>query len=420
MIKEEKKSFLPLIVWILRFLAGGVFIYSGWAKSIDVWGFVFKLEEYAQAAGLSISRPLITVGAASLSVVEFGIGAMLICGCFRRTTAIIYTCFMTAMTALTVWIYLADPVADCGCFGDALIISNGATLLKNIILLTIGILLVRYGKKAGWLCRPRLQWLALACSLAYAIILAVYGFNVQPLYDFRPYKIGTKLDGAVSASEPVFIYEKDGEEHEFTVDNLPDKGEWNFVRRKAMNSDVTDKDAFVIYDADGQEVSLDDIRENDGGLLLLVVPEPRRHGISRIRMANRLYDFINERNGDMAALVATSDPDAWALAVHARYPVFSVEDTDLKELARGEASLVYLSNDTIRWKCNMDALDPDIVDNVPDTEDPLASPPLFDGSALLLVISIIYVLTMIVVLALSHIIRKKNSDISEKSSKFAV
>ena len=85
------------------------------------------------------------------------------------------------------------------------------------------------------------------------------------------------------------------------------------------------------------------------------------HGISRSYQANQLYDFMRTRGDSMIAIVATSRPDVWKKAVRARYPVYTADDTELKELARGEAALVYVSDDTIRWKTSLTAISPELL-----------------------------------------------------------
>lgn len=355
------KDWERIVVWICRLVLGATFIFSGWAKAVDIWGVVFKVEEYIHALTLDFPRPIIIVLATGLTILEFSMGFMLLLGCFRRWVTYGYVAFMTVMTTLTCWIFISDPVSDCGCFGEVLVISNGATFLKNIVLLALSIFLLGRNAKVASLIAPRLQWMAAVATCAYALFLAVYGFNIQPLFDFRPFPIGTKLTENHTTAELIFIYEKNGERHAFNADSLPDD-DWTFVERREGKGNKTNTADLVVFDADGDGNSIRDIVD-DGKVIMLVVTEPRRHGISRIRMANRLYQKVKEEGGEMIALVATSEGEEWARAVHAQYPVYTAEDTDLKMLVRGEAALVFLNDYTILWKRNLASLPPDLADN---------------------------------------------------------
>lgn len=362
--KRAGSVWMAVVVWTLRVIVGAVFVFSGWVKVIDIWGVVYKVEEYMAAMGFALPRPLTLMSATVLAVAEFTLGVMVVCGIFRRVTPWLLTVFMIVMTPLTIWIFIADPVADCGCFGEALIISNGATLGKNIVLLAAAVLLLFWNSRIAPLYIPRLQWLPLTASVLYAGYLAMYGYNVQPLCDFRPFPVGKAL--SQSSPEPMYQYERDGVIKWFSADSLPGE-DWTYISREVANNTAADG-ALSVFDEDGEDVSDELFANTDNGLLLLAVAETRRHGISRSQMANALNKYITSRGGEMAAVVASSRPRAWAEAVRAGYPVYSADDTEIKELARGEAALIYIRRDTIRWKYALSALDPDMV-----TEDGIMS-----------------------------------------------
>lgn len=112
-------------------------------------GMAHKLHAYATAVGLSLTDDsvLLQFGAVSLGVVEFILGIYLLIGVHRRLTTIVTALFMLIFTAITVWIYIDNPVADCGCFGDAITLTNGQTLAKNIVLLSAAVYLSCYPQK---------------------------------------------------------------------------------------------------------------------------------------------------------------------------------------------------------------------------------------------------------------------------------
>lgn len=400
---------MQVAVWLLRVVVGAVFVFSGWAKAVDPWGGVYKIEEYLAVWGFSLSRSLTLMGAAVLAISEFAVGVMVLCGILRRVGPWLMTVFMAVMTPLTLWIFLANPVADCGCFGDALIIGNGATLAKNVVLLCMAILLVLWNRRVAPAYIPRLQWLPLIASILYAAFLAVYGYHVQPLYDFRPYPVGKSI--LQTATDPRYLYRRGDEQRWFSADSLPDDKSWTYVSREEVNP-ATLHTLPAFFDGDGEDMTDELTADTDNGLLVLAVAEPRRHGISRCHLANALNEYINARGGEMVAVVATNHPDAWTRAVRASYPVYTADDTEIKELARGEAALVYIRQDTIRWKYALSALPPDLIplDNIAPEGDAAVAADSGDllrtmrpaGSAHLLAkVTGAYLAVMFIVLALS-------------------
>lgn len=104
-------------------------------------GMTHKLHAYASALNLPYSQSMLLLefAACALGTIEFVLGVYLLLGVHRRWTARITTVFMLVFTALTTWIYIDNPVPDCGCFGDAIILTNAQTLLKNIVLLAASV-----------------------------------------------------------------------------------------------------------------------------------------------------------------------------------------------------------------------------------------------------------------------------------------
>ena len=132
-LRDKYPKVLLILTWLLRIAVGGVFIVSGLSKGIDPWGTFYKTSEYLTAMHI----PIVELGNTVLTLVfllfssEFIIGVCLLTGCYRKAAPIFAALFMLVMLPLTLWIAIADPVSDCGCFGDFLVISNWATFIKN-------------------------------------------------------------------------------------------------------------------------------------------------------------------------------------------------------------------------------------------------------------------------------------------------
>lgn len=353
---------IKLVCYLLRLVTGGVFVFSGFVKAVDPWGGLYKISDYFNAWGVDIAREPALMLACLLATFEFVLGIMIVLGAYRRTAPILALVFMAVMTMLTLYIWIADPVSDCGCFGDALVIDNSVTFWKNVVLLALVILLVLVNRRTRPLVRPALQWLALVLTGAYIISVQMYGYNIQPMIDFRPWPVGTEVS-AIAANDGeddglVLIYEKGGRRQTFTVDSLPDDT-WTFVARGRTEAPSAAKSSLSVFDH-GEDVT-DLVFDEEGTQYILIVSDPKRYGMSRGEMANRLYDYAEQRGEGMFAVVAVGDAmvDDWKEMTGAQYPVYTAEDTDLKMLARGDAALVTVRDGKIADKTNIFALPPE-------------------------------------------------------------
>ena len=130
-----------MLVNACRFLLGATFVFSGFVKAIDPIGTQYKLQDYISAVGMGGIVPDIVTLLASvaLSALEFSLGVFVLFAIRRHLVSKILVAFMAVMTLITVWIALFNPVKDCGCFGEALRLTNVQTLLKNIVLLAASV-----------------------------------------------------------------------------------------------------------------------------------------------------------------------------------------------------------------------------------------------------------------------------------------
>ena len=358
---------MHIITWALRIAIGATFIISGLSKMIDVWGFTYLIEQYVNVWGWELTRPLIVIAAMSISAIEFILGCMLATGCYKRSSAWITTLIMIVMLPLSAYIMIENPVDHCGCFGDFMIISNSTTFYKNVAI-TIGLIyLCFFNKRTFGLFFPYIQWMpAIACYI-YIMIIGLVGYNLQPLVDFRPYKVGTHLyNDSTSVDEPQFnfIYEKNGVKETFTIDNLPDST-WTFVDRSEINSDSLKADTtpqLSIYDLNDNEVTANVIA-SQGEQIILLIPEIKYADISYSFLTNEMYNYIKKRNGSMIGIFATNDKDQikpWVDRSLTLWPTYTAEDTSIKEIARGKVSVVYLKDGIIQWKRTLTSIPTDV------------------------------------------------------------
>lgn len=359
----KEPSGLPLwmaiIVALLRVIVGGVFIASGFAKAIDPWGSIYKIGEYLTVWDIAVPHSLMVTAAVGLSTVEFVCGAMLLLGCYRRSIVVLLALVMAGMLPLSLYIYIADPVADCGCFGDLWVISNAATFWKNVAISAAVIFLLIYNKRVRCAVSPYVQWLPLALSVAYPLMLSLDGYNVQPLLDFRQYAIGRSLTDSDAADDDTadapayrFIYEKAGERKAFTVDNLPDST-WTYVDREEMDdADAARReDPFAIYDTEGNDIAADVIA-TEGPQVLVCIPSLSAVNMSYTYYLNELYTLLDRHGIPMVGVIGGGERDLaiWADLSMAEYPLFNGDPLQIKELVRGRAGIVVLHDGRVATK----------------------------------------------------------------------
>ena len=186
-----------IVVVICQIILGCVFIFSGYAKAVDPYGSYYKIQDYLTAFGWDALLPLAFVAGVLLCAAEFLLGICLLLGANLKTTSILTLIFMAFMTPLTLYIALTDPVSDCGCFGDALVISNWATFWKNIVFSILAIIVYYLRKYSPNLFSQRTDWIIAIYAGCFSICVSLYCLVNLPIIDFRPYKNGTLWDIAL-------------------------------------------------------------------------------------------------------------------------------------------------------------------------------------------------------------------------------
>ncbi len=350
-------------LYVARTVVGLTFILSGFVKAIDPLGTQYKIQDYLAAIPPSLSLPdmLTLLMSVSLSMVEFTLGAFMLTAISRRLTARLTLLFMLAMTAVTVWIYIADPVKDCGCFGDALTLTNLETLLKNIVLLALAALVAWRPTHIGRLMSRSNQMLLGQMLMLTPVALSFWCLYDLPLIDFRPYHIGADIKAGMEipegAEQPVFdttfIMEKDGERREFTLDNYPDST-WTFVDSKT----VTVKEGYVppIHDfsitaADGEDIT-DMVLGREGYTFLLISPDLDKADDQNFGDIDQIYEFCQDNSIPFYCLTASTEKSQqhWQNITGAEYPFCMTDATTLKTMIRSNPGLMLLEKGVVRGK----------------------------------------------------------------------
>lgn len=403
---ERKFLLFKTCVWLARIVVGLTFVVSGWSKAVDPWGFIYKIEDYLTVWSIDVAREITLTGAISLSVAEFITGVLIVTGCWRRLSVMVAAGFMAVMLPLTAYIAIADPVPDCGCFGDFIIISNTATFLKNIVLSALVIYLLKYNTRVKGLYRHSLQWQTVAVSLVFVSTVSFIGYRYQPVVDFRPFKTGSAFppESDEDATDVIFVYAKDGEEREYDIDNLPDST-WTFVSR-IDRTGATEDNSFAVFDGYDDVTGL---LVSDKPLLLLVVNDPGAGYLYRSRLVMQFADLIEREGGEMIAILA-ADADGvekWRNLAAIDTDIFTADDTSLKMLARGDTALVYIVDGHIVWKRNIASFSPDLFDSA-DENVSLNEMSAVDDGGVNLRLSLLWIIAMVLIYLFNFSRKTKN------------
>ena len=358
------------VVNVCRFVLAATFIFSGYVKAIDPLGTLYKLKDYATAMSLNGLLPdWVLVGVAiALGALEFALGVFMLFAVRRHVVSRITLAFMTAMTVLTLWIFVADPVKDCGCFGDALKLTNGETLLKNIVLIACAALVAwRPVDMARFISRSN-QWIVRYYTVAYIVITSIYCLYTLPIFDFRPYHVGMNIkqgmeipEGAEQPEfESTFLLRKNGETREFTLDNYPDST-WEYVdtrtvqTKKGYEPPIHD---FALTSCDTGEDITEQVLTKKGYTFLLVSPRLAVADDSNFGDIDQIYEYAEENGADFYCVTASANDEIerWRDLTGAEYQFCNADETTLKTMIRSNPGLMLLKDGTIIGKWSHNAL----------------------------------------------------------------
>lgn len=360
MTRKNKLLMMKVLVNACRLLLATTFIFSGFVKANDPFGTVYKLEDYLAIINLNDIPELIVLGGAVLlALLEFMLGINLLFCIGKKGTVRLTSAFMAVMTLLTVYIAIADPVSDCGCFGDAIILSNEATLGKNIVLMAAAITLLKWYKLMYDKLRESIKGLISLTTFIGIIAYIVYCIVSLPVIDFRPYKVGTNMrevleSGNKERFDVKLIYEKNGKTLELSLEDDDPDSTWTYVetRRTELDTEGLATADFYVSDLDDEDVT-EDIIYSDSYTLLLTIPDLMKADEGCIDKVNEAYDISQEKGYSFYCLTASADEKSqqyWRDHTGAEYEFYISDNRLLKTIVRGNPGLVLMKDGVILKK----------------------------------------------------------------------
>lgn len=356
-----------ILLDVIRLILAAVFIFSGFVKAIDPLGSTYKFEDYLTAFGGFFSELTFIAfpAAIALSTLELTLGLCFLFKVKLKTTSILALAFMSVMLPLTLYVALKNPVTDCGCFGDALIISNWATFYKNIVLTSLIIILLVFQQKLRSLFLPAIGWILLLIFISFGVGLSVYSHRNLPLIDFRPYKVGVNIPEAMKIPpgmptdkyDTKLIYQKENVEKEFTLENYPkNDSTWTFVEQKStliQKGYEPPIHNFSIVDANQNDIT-DQLLHHKGKVHFLIMYDLNKTSGKGAAKTEELYQRAKANNELFYALTASTDEDIAKFSTQngATYPFCKTDPITLKTIIRANPGLMTIENGTVTGKWN--------------------------------------------------------------------
>lgn len=354
------------VLWVSRILFGAVFIFSGFVKAIDPLGSAYKFQDYFMAFGMEwlyfSALPL----AVLLSTLEFVIGLAVLLGLKMRWSAWGGLIFMAFFTPLTLYVALTDPVPDCGCFGDALIISNWDTFYKNIVILAAALFIFLHRNKVRPLLSDKGDWWLTGLITVFVVGLSVYCLRYLPVIDFRPWKVGNQVGDLMIPTPEVadiyLIYEnrQTGEVREWPANDFPwDDPEWvaawqykdqrREIIQPFVEAPISD---FMIVDEFGDELTDYYLFNPEYQFIIIAYDLGNTNTRTFTRRINPLA--LAAESNDYSFIVLSGNSfeqiDAFRHRHQTPYPFYQSDEISLKTIIRSNPGLVLMKDGKILGK----------------------------------------------------------------------
>jgi len=316
-----------VLVNLCRIVLAVTFIFSGFVKAVDPLGTQYKIADYLEAMHLGGLLP--DYGALAVSVLlaaaEFCLGIFLLFAIQRRLTSRLILLMMVVMTPLTLWLALTNPISDCGCFGDAVVLTNWQTFFKNVVLLACAIVVVVWPKEMFRFVSESNQWIVINYSVLFILGVSMWCLYYLPLFDFRPYHIGTNL-----------------------------REQWT---RTMEGEDLPYADFFIeLSDSSGYEDITEQVLQDTGYVFLLVSPFIETADDSRLDLINELYEYAREHSYPFYCLTSSTESNIqqWREKTGAEYPFCQTDGIALKTVIRSNPGMMLLKDGVIlrKWSHN--------------------------------------------------------------------
>jgi uncharacterized membrane protein YphA (DoxX/SURF4 family) len=354
------------ILLIARIIFGLVFLFSGFVKAVDPLGTAYKISDYLEAFSLTSLDFLAFPASLLLIATEFTIGFNILFNIHLKASTWVASLFMLIMTPVTLYLAISNPISDCGCFGDAIVMTNWQTFYKNVVLcIILAIIALLQSQTRPWLSNFGASIVTLI-PILISFGISIYCYNLLPIIDFRPYKIGNNIiegmqipeDAPLDKYETTFFYEKDGVEQAFTLDNYPaEDSTWTFIRQESKLIEqgfVPPIHDFSIITEDGDITDL--VLEDAGYTLLVISHKVEKASTKNIKCVKSTIANAKKAGAKVIWLTSsyTDDIDNFKYEYEINDTFGATDDITLKTIVRSNPGLVLIKDATVieKWHHN--------------------------------------------------------------------
>lgn len=360
---------------ILRILLGVLFVFSGYVKAVDPWGTAIKFDEYFEAMGLSSLHSLSFLFSNILSILELLVGYLLIFNTQMKWASRTALLLMMLFTPLTLWLAITGKVTDCGCFGDAIKLTDWQTFGKNIVLLSMAIFVLLYANKNTSLIPMKKQRLLFIIGMLFSIGVVYFSYQHLPLIDFRPFKIGSDIrkgseipeDAVGDVYQTTLKYEKDGVVKQFNEKNFPwQDTTWHFVSseqkliKKGFSPSIQD---FFIETQEGKN-STEDILNAESCLLIVSYKVEKTNLVKKFQNSYLKQNINNAREQNIPVYMLTASTREQLENISTYLPksikYCFADEKMLKTMIRANPGIVLLNKGIVTGKWNINDLPKEI------------------------------------------------------------
>lgn len=361
-MKDTKLNYTLNIV--ARWFVGLVFLFSSFSKGVDPLGTGFKVQEYMTAWSIGSftfewALPLANFLSVALICAEFVVGVLLITGSFRRLSAWLLAAMMLFFTVTTLIDAITNKVTDCGCFGDAVKLTNWQTFWKNVVLdvPTVWIFLTQ---KLRYRRRFERDMIVLLVSMALMIGFEVYNINNEPCIDFRSWKVGKRMlqtdENLQLKSYMTYKNLQTGEEVEIETKDweaYQDATVWELTGTRVVDPHEIDADGFSMLDLDGTDMSVDLLSSPDY-LIIATLPHPDLKKMSEkgLRALKSVNQFAMDNDVQMVVLASALSEDVQSFLYdnEIQLDFYGADEKAILVMARANPAFVLMKDGVVMGK----------------------------------------------------------------------
>ena len=341
----------------LRWLLGGVFVFSGLVKCVDPVGTSVFVDKYLATYSLEALLPLSLGITIALAVVEMALGILLIIGVLRKQVSLVASLFLLLFTIITLLSATVLPIGDCGCFGDAVKLTPWQTFFKNIVLLPMALFQWRNSEAE----QPKWRRVAIVMIVVVALPLAInlYSLRYLPLVDFMPYKLGVDLRHEVQKEREnesvrsILIFENTatGEVVEFPAEDTSCWEDANLeyvdARTESISVVAGEFSDFRLHNRDGEDVTLDMLNK-PGRVAWLFVNDTNALTGLRLMYAERLLEAYPPQ-----AVVAVTTSNTAYVSKLLKSDVYTMDAMTLRSVMRADVGVVIIKDGVVEFKADI-------------------------------------------------------------------